>query len=46
MKAKILLLIILFSNLSYGQGNALYKFESENGKYGFIDKTGKIKIKA
>ncbi|AZB31649.1 WG repeat-containing protein [Chryseobacterium balustinum] len=46
MKAKILLLIILFSNLSYGQGNGLYKFESENGKYGFIDKTGKIKIKA
>lgn len=45
MKA-ILLLIILFSNLSYGQGNGLYEFKSENGKYGFIDKTGKIKIKA
>lgn len=35
----------MVSSLSYGQGNGLYKFQSENGKYGFIDKTGKIKIK-
>ncbi len=47
MKTIILLLLILTSILySYGQGNGLYKFQSENRKYGFIDKTGKIKIKA
>lgn len=32
--------------ISYGQGNGLYKFLSANGKYGFMDKTGKIKVKA
>mgnify|MGYP006201720309 CR=1 FL=1 len=42
----IILLLILVSHLSYGQGNGLYKFQSENGKYGFINKKGKIKIKA
>lgn len=46
MKTKITLLLILVSIFSYGQGNLLYKFKSENGKYGFLDKTGKIKIKA
>ncbi|MCB0475887.1 MAG: WG repeat-containing protein [Flavobacteriaceae bacterium] len=46
MRTTIVLLLILVSSLSYGQGNGLYKFESENGKFGFMDKTGKIKIKA
>lgn len=38
--------MILASYLFYGQGNGLYKFQSETGKYGFMDETGKIKIKA
>lgn len=46
LRATIILLLILVSSLSYGQGNGLYKFQSENGKYGFIDKNGKIKVKA
>lgn len=46
MRTTITLLLILVSFISYGQGNGLYKFQSENGKYGFMDKTGKIKIKA
>lgn len=44
MKTKITILLILTYFLSYGQGNGLYKFQADNGKYGFIDKTGKIKI--
>lgn len=36
----------MVSSLSNGQGDGLYKFQSEHGKYGFMDKTGKIKIKA
>lgn len=46
MRTTIILLLILVSSFSFGQGNGLYKFESENGKFGFMDKTGKIKIKA
>ena len=46
LRTTITLLLILVSFLSFGQGNGLYKFESENGNYGFMDKTGKIKIKA
>ena len=46
MRTTILLILILVSCLTYGQGNGLYKFRAENGKYGFMDKTGKIKIKA
>ena len=46
MRTTIIILLILTSFFTYGQGNGLYKFQSENGKYGFIDKTGKIKIKA
>jgi hypothetical protein len=46
LKTTIILYLILVSFLSYGQGNKLYKFQSENGKYGFIDETGKIKIRA
>jgi len=33
------------SFLSFGQGNGLYKFQAENGNYGFMNKTGKIIIK-
>lgn len=38
--------MILASYFSYGQGSGLYKFQAQNGKYGFMDKKGKIKIKA
>ncbi len=45
MKTVITILIISISNiLVYGQGNGLYKFIGDDGKYGFIDKTGKIII--
>ncbi|WP_298903596.1 WG repeat-containing protein [uncultured Psychroserpens sp.] len=46
MRTTIILFLILVSCLSFGQGNGLYKFRSENGKYGFMDKHGKIQIKA
>lgn len=39
-------MLILVSCLSYGQGNGLYKFRAKNDKYGFMDKNGKIKVKA
>ncbi|MBC7440725.1 MAG: WG repeat-containing protein [Flavobacterium sp.] len=46
MKTTTTIILILISCLTYGQGNGLYKFKSQDGKYGFIDKSGKIKIKA
>ncbi|CAL2103652.1 conserved protein of unknown function [Tenacibaculum sp. 190130A14a] len=46
MKTIVVSLLILASGFSYGQGNGLYRFQSENDKYGFMDKNGKIKIKA
>ncbi len=46
LKTSLILLLILVSNLSFGQGNGLYKFRSENAKYGFMDQNGKIKVKA
>lgn len=46
LRVIITLLLFLISSISFGQGNGLYKFKSINGKYGFMDKTGKIKIKA
>lgn len=46
MKTIIILLLTIAYSLSYGQGSGLYKFRSSKGKYGFMDKTGKIKIKA
>ena len=46
MRKTITIFFILASILSFGQGNGLYKFQSESGKYGFMDKNGKIKIKA
>ena len=36
--------IFISTFLAVGQGNGLYQFIGENGKYGFIDKTGQIKI--
>ena len=45
MKTLLTILTIIFSIiLAKGQGNGLYQFRSESGKYGFIDRTGKIKI--
>ncbi|MDD4739305.1 MAG: WG repeat-containing protein [Bacteroidales bacterium] len=41
----ILLLLILPYNL-FSQGNGLYEFIGRNGKYGFMDKTGKVVIPA
>lgn len=45
MKIRTILFILLFTNLLYSQGNGLYEFQNEKGKYGFIDKNGKIIIK-
>ena len=45
MKILLTILTIFISTfLANGQGNGLYQFIGENGKYGFIDKTGQIKI--
>ncbi|MFC4232403.1 WG repeat-containing protein [Parasediminibacterium paludis] len=44
MCSKLTILILLFSTQSFGQINKLYQFRSQNNKYGFIDKTGNIKI--
>ncbi len=44
MKFKLVYIFILFSTFSFGQLKKLYKFGPQNGKYGFIDKTGKIRI--
>lgn len=45
MKQIITLLLTLIFAIAYGQENNLYPFLSSNGKYGFMDKTGKIIIK-
>lgn len=45
MKQIITLLLLLFFAISYGQENNLYPFLSNNGKYGFMDSTGRIIIK-
>jgi len=45
LRTTITILLILISGLIYAQGNGLYKFQSENNKYGFMDKNGNIKIK-
>ena len=45
MRFKLTILILLFSTLVFGQTNKLYKFRDSNNKYGFIDKTGSIKVK-
>ncbi len=44
MPFKLTILFLLFSTLLFGQQNGLYKFIGSNGKYGFIDKTGNIKV--
>ncbi|MCP1994319.1 WG repeat-containing protein [Flavobacterium sp. HSC-61S13] len=46
MRTTIILVLTLVSSLCFGQGNGLYKFQSDNGKFGFMDKKGKIIIKA
>ncbi len=46
MRIILIFILSVFSLTIFAQGNGLYKFRSENGKYGFIDKEGKIKIKA
>lgn len=46
MSSKITIILLLtISNLAWGQGNGLYKFIGKNGKYGFIDKEGNVKVK-
>lgn len=44
MKLAVFFLLILISSKSFGQEKKLYKFQSKNGKIGFIDKKGQIKI--
>lgn len=41
----IILFLLIISNLAWGQGNGLYKFIGKNGKYGFINKEGNVKVK-
>jgi len=45
MRFKLIILFVTLSTLVFGQENKLYKFKDKNGKYGFIDKTGDIKVK-
>ena len=45
MKNTTTIFLILISIFTFSQESELYKFQSENGKFGFMDKTGKIKIK-
>lgn len=45
MNFKLIIFLIIFPMLAFGQGNGLYKFIDKNGKYGFINKNGEIKIK-
>jgi hypothetical protein len=41
------IIFVLFSPFfALGQGNGLYQFIGQNGKYGFMDKTGKVVISA
>lgn len=39
------MILLLFPLGVFAQGNGLYEFRGNDGKYGFIDKTGKIIIK-
>lgn len=45
MRFKLTIIILLFSTLAFGQANQLYKFAGNDGKYGFIDKKGTVKVK-
>lgn len=38
--------VLLFPFIAFGQGNKLYEFIGKNGKYGFMDTTGKVIISA
>jgi hypothetical protein len=46
MSLKLILVFLAFSTSAYGQINKLYKYQGKNGMYGFIDKTGEVKVKA
>ena len=39
---KSVIILLLFPFMALGQGNGLYEFIGKNGKYGFMDKTGKM----
>ena len=43
---KSIIFILLFPFFAFGQGNGLYQFIGQNGKYGFMDKTGTVVISA
>lgn len=38
--------VLLLPIIAFGQGNGLYKFKGKNGKYGFMNTTGKVVIPA
>jgi len=44
MRLKFTLLLLIISSTAMGQGNGLYQFIGKNGKYGFMDKTGFVKV--
>jgi hypothetical protein len=46
MSLKLTLVFLAFSTIAYGQINRLYEYQEKNGKYGFIDKSGEVKIEA
>jgi WG containing repeat len=45
MRLKLALFFTFVSTVIFGQVQTLYKFADKNGKYGFMDKTGKIRVK-
>lgn len=45
MRYLLTILFIVLSTIVFGQTNKLYKFKAYNDNYGFMDKTGKIKVK-
>lgn len=45
MKFNLTILFVTLTFITYGQGNGLYKFIGANGKYGFINKLGEVKVK-
>lgn len=45
MRILTTILIILLSETAFGQGDGLYKFIGKNGKYGFMDKYGNVKVR-
>lgn len=45
MRTQLSFILLLTFIFSFSQTKQLYKFQNENGKYGFMDETGKIIIK-